>query len=168
MPLVGARLHGGVKDAAACTSHLGIVGVDLDLHFTHRFDVWDEHRSIPKVRDRDAVHQVIVSPHGAAAKRQQRRIRLILLAYVKRVAVVDYRRHDQRGHVRISPGIRQRAQKIIRKRSPSAGGCCFQQWSVSGDLHLFGHRARLQADIEVDELLGPDIDARTLEGLEAL
>ena len=87
----GPRRH--VEHAAAGAAHLGVVGVDLDLHFLDRLDGRVQHGAAGQLGDRHAVEQVVVGADAATAERHERGVALILLPVELRVAGGHHRRH---------------------------------------------------------------------------
>ena len=93
---VGPGLRGHVEHAAAGPAHLRIVGVHLDFHFFDRLDARVRGGAVLDVSDGEAVEQVVVLPHAAAAQRDERGAGLILHPVPMRVAARHHRRHEVR------------------------------------------------------------------------
>ena len=108
---VRPRLQGGVEDAAARGAHLRVVGVDLNLHVLERFDRRVGDGAIAHVGDRDPIDRVAVAAPRAAAKRQQRRVGLILLPVELRVTRGNDRGYGGSNHERRAARGRQRLQR---------------------------------------------------------
>jgi len=73
MHRVRARFQECVKDAATSPSHLGIVGIGLDLHFLNCFQRRNDNGAIGGVRDWYAINQIVVAANRAAGNRNRRR-----------------------------------------------------------------------------------------------
>src|SRR5262249_24844156 len=95
MPVVGSGFHRCVENTAARSPQFPVVGIELDLDFGNRFNVWKEHGAVSKVGDRNAIHEVVIPANGPAGQRRSCGIRLILLSYVERIAGVNRSWHAQ-------------------------------------------------------------------------
>src|SRR5262245_3786896 len=65
---VRAGFEQRIIDAPARAADLGVVRLDLDLHFLHRFNRRYDDGAVQHVRDRHAIEQVIVPTYGTAAQ----------------------------------------------------------------------------------------------------
>ncbi len=166
VPLVGARLGGGVEDAAAGTTRFRVVGVHLHGDAFQTLDRGVGRGAVAQVGNRHAVEQVVVAAARAAAHRQERRVRLVLLAVELRVARGDDRGHRDREEERGTAAARQRFELL---RVDDRAGRRVRRVDERGrarDRDGFLQRADFKSDVERDELLGADADALVLVRLE--
>src|ERR1039457_3412804 len=77
MQLVGARLEEQVEGSPSRASHLGVIGVDLKFDLLYGFDRRDDHGAMRRVRDRNAIEQIIIAGNRSARDRDRSRARLI-------------------------------------------------------------------------------------------
>ena len=110
-----------------------------------------------EVGDREAVEQVVVRPHAAAAHRQRRRAGLILHAVPVRVAAAHHGRHRDRHQERVAAhasgsdcerlAVQHFADRRVRR---------FDERRLAGDRDRFLDGADLELKIERHELLRAD------------
>ena len=154
--IIRARLRGDVEHTAAGPPHLGVVSVDLDLHFFERLDGRVQHGAAAQFRDGNTIDQVVVRADPSASKRQARGVRLVLLPVELRIAD----RHDGRDrdadHERVSAGRGKRFERfaVERRRVRRVGGV--DERRLTGDRNRLFECANLQNDVERDELLRSD------------
>ena len=153
----GPRRH--VEHAAAGPAHLGVVGVDLDLHFFDRLDRRVQHRAADQLGDRHAVEQVVVGPDAATAERHERGVALILLPVELRIAGRHDRRHRDADEEGVAAGGRQRLEHFAVERAAGGGVGRLDERRRAGDRDRLLQGADLEHQVERQELLGPDADA---------
>ena len=168
MEAVGARLGRHVHHAAAGASHLGVVGVDLDLHVLHGFDRRVGRRAVLQVGDGEPVDQVVVGAHRAAAHRHRRVADLILHAVPVRVAAGLHRRLEVRHEEDAAPGSGNRLERFGVEHVAGRRVHRVDERRLAGDRNRLFERADFERDVEPDELLHADRDAFSLERLVAL
>ncbi len=151
--VVGARLRGDVEHAAAGAAHLGVVGVDLDLHFLDRFDRRVQHRAADQLGDRHAVEQVVVGAHAAAAERDDRGVALILLPVELRIAGRHHGRNRDADEEGVAAGRRQRLERFTIEHAAGRRRRRVDQRRLAGDRDRLLERADLEHHVERDELL---------------
>ena len=159
VPLVGARLGGGVERAAAGASRLRVVGVDLHGHVLQRFDGRIGRGAVQHVGDRHAVDQVVVAAAGAAAQRQQRGVGLVLLAVELRIARGDHGGHGDGEEERRSAAARQRRQLLGVDHRAGRRRRGVDERRRAGDGDRLLELAHFEGDVEGEELLRRDPDA---------
>ena len=150
---VGAGPGGHVEDAAAGAAHLGVVGVDLNLHLLDRFDRRVEHGAAAQLGDRDAVEQVVVGPHAATAHRHARRVGLVLLPVELRVAARRHGRHGDTNQEGVAAGRRQAFEGLRVERAAGRGRRRIDERRLPGDRDGLLQRADLEQDVDGHELL---------------
>lgn len=96
---VGAGAEKHIKDTAASSPDLCVVGVGLDLHILDRFDGGNHDWAIVGIRDRNAIHKIKIGRDRATGHRGLRRAVLIGETNKLLVACVDEGARDLRGHV---------------------------------------------------------------------
>ncbi len=164
---VGAGLGRGVERAAAGPPRLRVVVVDLDGHVLDGFHRRVGRRAVAQVGDGHAVHQVVVAAPRAAAERQERRVRLILLAVELRVARGHDRRHRDREQERRPARARKRRELLGIDDAARRRAGRVDERRRAGHRDRLLQRADLQVHVNRHELLRRDTHTLLFVGLES-
>ena len=126
-----------------------------------------QHRAAGQFGERHAVEQVVVGADAATAERHQRGVALILLAVELRVAGGRHGRNGDADQEGIAARRRQGLEHFAVERAAGRRVRGFDERRRAGDRHRLLQGADLEREVERQELLGADPDARALVGLEA-
>ena len=177
VPLVRAGSRGDVEDAAGGAAHVGVVGLHLDAHVLECFSRRRPRRAVDEVRDRDALDEIRVATPRPAAERQERRVRLILIADELRVAGLNHVRRGDRRVKGVAAEDRQRRDVLggERRRHRGRGALDQRRLAAHGDLlrqpayfeREVLHHLLLRRQLQAGSLLGPEPRERGTQGVGA-
>ena len=168
MDVVRAGFQRRVEHAAARASHLRVVRVHLHLHVVERFNRRVGDRAVREVGDGHAVECVVVAAARAAAERQQRCVRLILLPIELRISGRNHRRHGRAHEERRATGARQRLQRGVVEDRALRRIRRLDQRRLPGHGDVLFDAPDVHRQVERDERLRADADAGLVDRLVSL
>ena len=140
---------------------------DLHAHLLDRFEARDESRAVEDVDDRHSVEHVGVVAPRPAAERDQRGVRLILLAHEPGITSGHHHRCRRGRDEDVASGTRPGVEAVrVDQRADRGGGRGWRVIGNDGDRLL--QAPHLQGHVNRDERLRREAKVRALVGLVAV
>jgi len=167
MQFIAAGAKHGVESAATGTADFSVECGGLELQLLNCFRRRHDHGAVVRIRDRDAVHQIVIGPHRAAGDGHLRVAVLILHAGELGIGGEDYTLAELGFEVRIAAEDRQVSDLLCVDELAGGRVGGFERGCVAGNVDGLSHLAEFQGEVERDQCLRRNRNAFVFEFLEA-